>query len=208
LKINHRFLAFCRTVHIYLTMLGLAVMLLFSITGFTLNHEEALGAASAKLTTRETTVPTALLAQRDHLRVVEHLRKELRIRGAMHNFTDLPDELAIAFKEPGEVWDISIAKSTGRVTARQEQHSVIAVLNNLHRGRYTGPAWSWVLDLGAILIVLACVTGFVLWLALPPRQKLGIALLVAGTLATFGVIKFLVPGPDVAIPAARPADSR
>jgi hypothetical protein len=206
LKINPPFLAACRTVHIYLTMLGLVVMLLFAITGFTINHEVALGAARARPTERKGQVPLPLLAQRDHLRVVEHLRKEFGIRGAMDNFADLPDELAIAFKEPAEVWDISIAKATGLVTARQEQHGWVALINNLHRGRYTGPAWRWVIDFSAIVIVLACLTGFVLWLALPPRQKLGIALLVAGTIGTLALLKFLVPGPDVAIPA--PAATR
>src|SRR4051812_18001154 len=112
-------------------MLGLVVMLLFAITGFTINHEVSLGAATGKLTEREGQVPLPLLVQRDHLRVVEHLRKEFGIRGAMENFSDLPDELAIAFKEPGEVWDLSVAKSTGRVTGRQEQYGWIAVINNL-----------------------------------------------------------------------------
>jgi hypothetical protein len=119
----------------------------------------------------------------------------------MENFTDLPDELAIAFKEPGEVWDLSVAKATGRVTGRQEQYGWIALVNNLHRGRYTGPTWRWVIDFSAAVIVLACLTGFVLWLALPPRQKLGIAMVVAGTVATLALLKFFVPGPDVQVPA-------
>lgn len=203
MKLNPKLLAACRAVHIYLTMLGLAVMLLFGITGFTINHEEALGATTARLTTRSGEVPPALLAAREHLRVVEHLRKAFGIRGALQNFSELPDELALSFREPGEAWDISIAKTTGRVTARQEQSGFIALINNLHRGRYTGPAWSWVLDISAGLIVLACATGFILWLALPLRRRLGIAALVLGTLATFGVAKLFVPGPDVAIETAK-----
>jgi hypothetical protein len=198
-KINPKVLAVCRTLHIYLTMLGLAVMLLFGVTGFTINHEEGLGAAVGRPSQHEGQVPLPLLAAHDHLRVVEHLRKEFGIRGAMNNFSDLADELAIAFKEPGEVWDITVAKSTGRVIARQEQYGAIALINNLHRGRYTGAAWSWVIDISASLIVLACVTGFVLWLALPPRRQVGIAFLVVGTLATMAMVRFFVPGHDAPI---------
>lgn len=202
MKIHPTLLAFSRAVHIYLTMLGLAVMLLFGVTGLTINHEEALGGATVRAQEHKGEVPRALLEARDHLRVVEHLRGALRIRGAMTNFTDLSDELAISFKEPGEVWDISVDKGSGKVTARSETYGKLALLNNLHRGRYTGAAWSWVIDISAVLIVLACVTGFILWLALPRRRQLGIAFLVAGTLATVAVTWFFVPGRDAPIAAA------
>lgn len=205
MTINKTLLAACRAVHIYLTMLGLLVMLLFGITGLTINHEHALGATDAKVREITAQVPPALLAARDHLRIVEHLRQNLGIRGAMTNFSDMFDEIAIAFKEPGEVWDISVQKPGGRVTARQEQYGFIAIINNLHRGRYTGAAWSWVIDLSAVLIVLACATGFVLWLALPRRRQLGIAFFAVGTVATMAVIYLLVPGGDTA--TVQPAPS-
>ncbi len=198
MTINKTLLTVCRAVHIYLTMLGLLVMLLFSVTGLTINHEHALGATHAEVNELTGSVPPPLIAQHDNLRIVEHLRETLKIRGAMTNFSDLSDEIAVAFKEPGQVWDITVAKDTGRVIARHERYGATAILNNLHRGRYTGPAWSWVIDFSAALIVLACVTGFVLWLALPRRRQLGIAFLAVGTVATMAVIYFFVPGPDTA----------
>lgn len=201
MEINRTLLAFCRTVHIYLTMLGLLVMLLFGITGFTINHEEWFGGRNAASMTEHTgTVPPELIAQRDYLRIVEHLRQTLKIRGAMENFADDFADLAITFKQPGEVWDITVEKSTGQVSARSEQYGFVAIINNLHRGRYTGTAWSWVIDISALLIVLACLTGFVLWLALPRRKKLGILYLAVGTLATMVVIYFFVPGGDAPVP--------
>jgi hypothetical protein len=198
-KLNPQLLAVCRTVHIYLTMLGLFVMLLFSVTGLTINHEIALGAATARPTQRESEVAAQLVAARDHSRIVENLRETFGIRGAMTNFSEFDDELAIAFKSPGEVWDITIAKPSGKVTARSERYSFVAILNNLHRGRYTGPAWGWIIDFSAGLIVLACVTGFILWLALPRRRQWGIAWLVLGTFATMAVIYLFVPGADIPI---------
>ena len=146
-------------------------------------------------------VPTTLIAQHDNLRIVEHLREAFEIRGAMSNFSELADKYAIAFKRPGEVWDITVEKATGHAIARSEQYGFVAILNNLHRARYTGPVWSWVIDLSALLIVLACATGFILWLALPNRRKLGVAFLVLGALATMVVIYFFVPGPDSPLPA-------
>lgn len=196
MTINKTLLTVCRSVHIYLTMLGLLVMLLFGVTGFTINHEGDLTAATPRVFETEGKVPLPLIAAHDELRIVEHLRQTLGIKGAMTDFSEIADEFAIAFKEPGQVWDITLTKATGRVLARNEQYGAVALLNNLHRGRYTGPAWSLVIDFSALLIVLACLTGFVLWLALPRRRQLGIAFLAAGTVATMAVIYVLVPGPD------------
>ena len=186
-------------------MLGLLVMLLFSVTGYTINHEDWFGAITPRVIEREGQVPPALIAQHDTLRIVENLRQTFGIRGAMTDFAEVEEEFEISFKEPGQLWDISVAKATGRATARNDQYNSIAILNNLHRGRYTGAAWGWVIDFSAALIVLACLTGFVLWLALPKRRQLGIAFLVLGTLATMAAIFFLVPGPDASPQQPRPA---
>jgi uncharacterized protein len=198
-SINKTLLNVCRVVHIYLTMLGLLVMLLFSVTGFTVNHATWFGATQPRVSEFDGEVPLTLIAADDRLRVVEHLRGSLNIRAAMTNFGDLGDEYDISFKSPGELWEVSVAKQTGKVRARQEAYNLMAIANNLHRGRFSGPAWSWVIDLSALLIVLACVTGFVLWLALPKRRQLGIAYLAVGTLATLAVIYFFMPGPDAAV---------
>ncbi len=212
MEINRTLLTACRAVHIYLTMLGLVVMLLFGITGYTINHEDWFGALTPRVVESEGQVPLPLLAQNDDLRLVEHLRQTLKLRGAMTSFADLDDEIAVSFKEPSETWEISIMKATGKLTARQELYNFTATINNLHRGRHTGMAWRWVIDFSAVLIVLACVTGFVLWLALPRRRQLGIAFLVVGTIATMVAIYFFIPGPDTVQPARRagtaPAESR
>ena len=40
MPINRTILAWTRTIHIYLTMAALALMLFFAVTGFTVNHED------------------------------------------------------------------------------------------------------------------------------------------------------------------------
>lgn len=178
-------------------------MLLFGITGYTINHEYWLGATIPRTAEAEGRVPPELIAQQDNLRIVEHLRATFPIRGAMTSFADMDEEIAVSFKTPGESWEFSVMKATGQATGRHELYNFTAVINNLHRGRHTGEAWRWVIDISAALIVLACATGFVLWLALPRRRQLGIAFLALGTVATLGVLYLLVPGPDIARVPAR-----
>lgn len=208
MTINKTLLTACRAVHIYLTMLGLLVMLLFGVTGLTINHEDGFGAITPRVVDREGKLPAELAARPDGLRLVEHLRQTYGIHGAMTDFSEMTDEFAIAFKEPGQLWEVTVDRGAGTVRIHHEQYNFVALINNLHRGRYTGSAWSWVIDFSAILIVLACLTGFVLWLALPRRRQLGIAFLALGTVATMAVIYFFVPGPDVKPAAKEPAPAR
>ena len=198
-----------RAVHIYLTMLGLLVILLFGLTGFTINHEDWFGATHPVVHEMQGRMPLELIGSNDSLRTVEHLRSAFPVRGAVTSYDSFDEQIMVAFKSPGGIWEIVIEKKTGLTSAHQELFNWAAIVNNLHRGRYTGQAWRWVIDLSALLIVLACLTGFILWLALPKRRKLGIVFLVLGTVATIAVIFWLVPGEDakVGVPAAETAEA-
>ena len=195
--IRKNFLALCRTLHVYLTMAGLLVMLLFGVTGFTVNHEEWFGATRPRVTDIEGVTPRELLVRSDALHLVEHVRATWRISGAMTDYDASDDRVSIAFKEPGQLWEVEIEKSTGHTKLHNETYNLAAFLNNLHRGRYAGAAWRWAIDVSALFIVLACATGIILWLALPRRRVLGILALAVGVLGTIGVIYALVPGPDI-----------
>jgi hypothetical protein len=206
--IKKRVLALCRTLHVYLTMLGLLVMLLFGVTGFTINHEEWFGATRPRPTDTEGTTPPDLLAKGDALRIVEHVRNTWHVSGAMADYDTTDGRVSISFKDPGQLWEVEIEKSTGRTKLHHETYNLTAFLNNLHRGRYAGPAWRWVIDVSALFIVLACATGIVLWLALPRRRVLGFIALAVGVIGTVGIIYALVPGPDAPAVKSPPAESR
>jgi hypothetical protein len=205
-RLWHQFIGWTRTIHIYLTMMGLLAMVLFGITGYTINHEDLFGATHPIVAEFQGETPRAPVAAGDRLAVVENLRKTFRISGAVTSYDDFEDEVSIAFKEPGQIWEIRVAKATGKVDVHHEAFNFAAVINNLHRGRYAGESWRWVIDVSAWLVVLACLTGFFLWLALPRRRRAGIAFLAAGTLITLGVIYLFVPGADWGLePPPRPA---
>lgn len=197
IRVNRKFLDWCRTIHIYLSMFGLLVMFLFGLTGFTINHEDWFGATTPRTQESEIKVPLTLVAKNEALGIVERLRSDLRISGAMTAFDDLDDRFSIGFKEPGQIWEIELEKATGVARVRHEMFNFTAVINNLHRGRYSGQAWRWVIDVSAMLVVIACGTGLVLWLALSRRRALGALALMLGIAGTLLVYWFLVPGQDV-----------
>jgi uncharacterized protein len=205
IRIQRHLLSLCRTVHVYLTMLGLGVILFFGLTGFTVNHEDWFGATRPVVANSSGQTPVNLLAKGDGLRIVEHLRAAFHVTGAMTDFADEGASYSISFKDPGQLWEIEIEKASGKTRIHNEAYNLAAIVNNLHRGRYAGPAWSWIIDLSACCIALACATGLVLWLALPRRRMMGLAALLLGTLGVLLIYHFLIPGPDAAAPDAKSA---
>ena len=194
--LHHRFVYACRVFHVYLSVLGLAVMLFFGLTGFTVHHEDWFGATNARVHVFHGQTPVDLIRDNDRLGIVEHLRSTWRISGAVSDYQQLGHSVSIAFKEPGRLWEVDIAAASGRTTVNAQTFNVAGVLNDLHRGRYTGEAWGWLMDISAVLIVVACLTGLVLWLTMPKRRQIGTAALLCGIVMAAALYVHGVPGED------------
>jgi len=190
---NRTFLAWTRTIHIYLTMGALGLMLFFAVTGFTVNHEDWFGATTPRVRDVSGTTPMEWVKAEDKLRIVEHLRSAMGASGAMTDFETSDDNYHVVFKGPGRICEATIARVDGKTDVEIKTFGLTGRINDLHRGRDAGETWRWVIDASALLIVLASVTGLILWLALPKRRKLGIAWLVLGVGASVGFYWAMVP---------------
>ena len=96
------------------------------------------------------------------LEVVEHLRKTHGIRGALAEFRVDDTECMVSFKGPGYSADTFIDRDSGDYTLTELDHGLIALINDLHKGRDTGAVWSAVIDLSAGLMTIISLTGLVL----------------------------------------------
>ena len=155
-KLSIRFAKLMRWLHIYLSMFGLAAVLFFSVTGITLNHpnwtfgqterrREAKGHVDLHWISREVAPsgppaaaepdPTKQVAK---LEVVEHLRKTHGVRGALAEFRVDDTECLVSFKGPGYSADAFIDRDSGRYSLTELDHGLIALINDLHKGRDTG----------------------------------------------------------------------
>src|SRR6185436_14190227 len=187
------FLSVSRTLHIYLTMLVALLLFFFGSTGFMLNHAEWFGLETIVHTTKEGTLPKRALAPLDKLAVVEWLRSEFGVMGAMDSFDADAETIRIVFKRPGSRAEANIKVADGHVEFATEQRGTAALLTDLHKGASAGAGWKWVIDGTAVLLVLGSLTGLILWISLPRRRVLGIVALVVGILASLGTYFFLVP---------------
>jgi hypothetical protein len=207
-KIAVKFAASMRWLHIYMSMFGLLAMLLFSVTGLTLNHPDWFGAGLEASRSAEGRMDTAWLVgdpgeaddpeadPADSLRkleIVEHLRAEHKIRGAVGSFTADDREASVSFKGPGYSADAFIDRRSGEYTLSETSLGFVAVLNDLHKGRDTGAAWAWVIDASAVLMALISLTGLVLLFYLKRRRIPGVVVGLVGGAVVVAVAMLLVP---------------
>lgn len=162
----------------------LAGMLLFAITGITLNHS---GRIEAKPQLRQLhgAVPPALLATLADVEagaLPRELRRWFSAERGLHlparEAEWSPDEVYLALPRPGgDAW-IALNLDDGSFEYELTDRGWIAYLNDLHKGRHTGPAWSLFLDLFAAACVLFSLTGLLI-LQLHARSRPAVWPLVA-----------------------------
>lgn len=162
--------------------LCLVAMLLFAVTGVTLNHAARIE-ATPEVRLRVDTLPGPLqaalresAADADDAPLPTALRAWLREAMGLRIGTQpaewSEEEIYLSLPRPGgDAW-LAIALDTGQVRHERTDRGWIAWLNDLHKGRHTGPAWSWFIDLFAAACVVFCLTGLVL-LQFHARQRPG-----------------------------------
>jgi len=161
------------TWHWMSSAICLVGMVLFAITGITLNHASAIEQSPA-VETQELTLPAELMAQLAAApaaaasgtavppALAEWLRTELGVNpsGRATEWTEA--ELYIPLPRPGGDGWVAIDRATGDVLHESTDRGWVAYLNDLHKGRDTGIAWSWFIDIFAVACVVFSLTGLLL----------------------------------------------
>jgi hypothetical protein len=190
-------------------MLGLGAILFFSVTGITVNHPdwfyqgaqqaaETKGRLEAKWLKVEpppggAPFEPASPESVSKLEVVEFLRGRHHVGGALADFSVNENECVVSFKGPGYAADAFIDRTTGNYTLTETRFGLVAVLNDLHKGRDTGAAWSVIIDCSAGIMVIAAVTGLVLPFIIKRRRAASIAAIIAGVIAIIVIFALCVP---------------
>lgn len=145
-------------------------MLVFAATGFTLNHATDIK-SEPKTVERSGELPAALLpalraaeTSKGDLpgTVVGWLKSDLKIKARKGPVEWSDGEAYVAMPGPGvDAW-VTLDTETGAAAYERTDRGLIAYLNDLHKGRNTGKAWTWFIDVFAIACVVFCVTGLLL----------------------------------------------
>jgi uncharacterized protein len=170
--------ALARWLHLYLSMFSFALVLFFAVTGLTLNHADWFSDASrttdykGKLTASWVSVDDT--SKVNKLAVVEYLRATHQLKGTVDDFRIDAAECSVSFRGPGYTADAFINRQTGTYQITETRMGLVAIINDLHKGRDTGKGWSLVIDASAIFMTLVSVTGLLLLLFLKKRRTSGL----------------------------------
>lgn len=159
------------TWHWISSAVSLVGLLLFAITGFTLNHAADIEAKPA-VTSKAAALPAPLrpLVAPDNRpdakkplppQVVGWVEAHFPARaGGEAEWS--ADEIYLALPRPGGDGWVSIDRASGEVTSEFTDRGWVSYLNDLHKGRNSGTAWKWFIDIFAFACLVFALTGLVL----------------------------------------------
>jgi len=179
---------------------SLVGMLLFAITGITLNHAAQIESQPV-IIERTAVMPSEILVQLGKAPpegetailpapVADWIARETGAPVSRRTGEWSESEVYVGMPKPGgDAW-LSIDRETGNVIYENTDRGAISWLNDLHKGRNTGPVWFWFLDIFSIAAILFCITGLVLlWMHAPRRAPtwfiVGAGLIVPALIAVF-----------------------
>ena len=175
-------------------MVSFTILLFFALTGITLNHQAAL-TGEVKPHRFTGTLDTAWMATPDAKNddIVGQFRVRHKVKADLTDFRVDADQVQVSFKGPGYAADGFIERKTGKYELMESRLGFVAVVNDLHKGRDTGKAWSGIIDVSAVLMTLVSLTGLVLIFFLHKKLRAGLIALAIGTVLCYIVYLIWVP---------------
>lgn len=149
-------------------------MFLFAITGITLNHASQIE-SKPTIERLQATAPAALVAQLRSY-AAEHDGAKEPLPAAAEQWLDATwsvqaggrvaewstDEIYLAMpRAGGDAW-VRIELDGGAAEFEKTDRGWISWLNDVHKGRNTGTAWNWFIDIFAVMCLVFCITGFLI----------------------------------------------
>jgi hypothetical protein len=163
-----------------------AALILFTVTGITLNHASAIG-ATPRVASGGAQAPAPVIA------AVAPGVNEAGIPAAVTRWIDQQfgvelghataewseEELYVSAPGPGRDAWVSIDRASGAAKFETTDRGWVAYFNDLHKGRNTGLAWMIFIDVVAAACLFFALTGLVL-LVIQARQRRSTWPLVTG----------------------------
>src|SRR5262245_38349596 len=105
--------------HIYISMAGLTLAVLFGVTGLALNHQD-FGFSDPRIEKSELVLDKSLLDHADQATLEQHLRDKLGIRSPSTDYHDDADQIQVTYAAPGARTVVTINRADGRADVEKE----------------------------------------------------------------------------------------
>jgi len=168
MTIKRNLVNWSRTIHVYLSIALLIILVFFSITGITLNHAETMTAEPQTEVITLESLPALPLDDNGMIinspELADYVLTEFGIKLEFATLIIEEPFVTIEYDGPGLQALVEINQDLGEVYAETTYYGLVAVLNDLHKGRYTHIVWNALIDISAIILVIFSLTGLVLLL--------------------------------------------
>lgn len=192
------FFRLSRMLHAYLSAFAFLALFFFSATGILLNHPEwfenyqpAEHKVAFALTPAEL---AAAKASPDRGRALAAAaQRHANLPGAYASADIDGPQALVRLEGPKGSSDLTIDLSAGKVDGRVTKPNLMAIIQDLHRGKNSGLAWRWVIDLSGWIVLVLSLIGYVLFFSLRFRLKTCLILTAASLAVLIGVAWVFVP---------------
>ena len=187
-----------RWLHVYVSSALLGLVLLFAITGFTLNHADWFD-SRADAGVVEFPLPAELSralqnTPNDQVALLDYLAQSHGLDHPRSVEVDLDaEEISLDYPLPAGYAFVTVLLSDALMEIEYQNGTVIAWLNDLHKGRHTGAVWSWIIDGSALLMTLFALTGTIILLQNRKYRSAGCLSVLAGLVAPWLIALFWIP---------------
>src|SRR5262249_54708391 len=115
--------------HIYISMAGFSLALLFGVTGLTLNHQN-FGWKEPQVVKSEITLERSILENPDQATLDQCVRQKLGIRSPLTDFNDDPSQIQMTFAAPGARTVVTIHRDDGKAEVERETRGFMGKLGD------------------------------------------------------------------------------
>ena len=162
-----------RYVHGWLSAFAFLALVFFSATGLLLNHPDWFEPASDE-NTQIITLPENVLKSVEGKEnpsddILAYVRSKHDLVGRYKSSEVMDGEVMIHLESPAGSSDVWVTLDNGEAEITTKPASTVSLLNELHRGKNASTAWSWMIDISAIIILLLSIAGYILFLSIKTR---------------------------------------
>ncbi len=179
-------------LHIYVSMAGFTLVLLFAVTGLTLNHQD-FGWSAPQIAVSDITLPADLVDHPSSESIGRHLRETIGVRSPVTDYHEDPDQIQITFAAPGRRTLVTIDRGARKASVEAESRGFLGRMDDLHKGFDSGRPWFWIIDITAILLTVSSLTGMITLLSLKHRRRSGFLVGGLGVAMVVAIYLFLIP---------------
>lgn len=200
LKTTHakKWFSVCRWLHIYVSTALFTLLIFFCVTGITLNHPQWAGQNPAVIT--ELKLPPYLIekiqmSEELPLNAIQQYLETYTGLSKPRNIDVLPNdgEITYDYPIPAGYAFITVFYEEQTFEVEHKKGSLLALLNDLHKGRHSGEFWRALIDVSALLILLFSLTGLFILLQNAKYRRHGFKVLLIGSLSPVILYYAFVP---------------